>query len=119
MFACSRGSCKRASIRAIALEISSKAAALSREQVRLAFTATHNMYLTLNDQIAQAGPCMRPYLPAWRRQRNAWAAFYSKGYSPWRYDEMSDYRFAILKWRGMLIEKCGIAERELLLMAAR
>lgn len=77
------------------------------------------MFLTLNDQIARAGPCFSGQIARWRQVRGAWARFYSEGWSESRYDAMLAFRLLVLRWRKLLMGACALAARELPLLALR
>jgi hypothetical protein len=73
------------------------------------FQTTHLYFLTLQHFLAKAGPCFSPYLPAWRKLRNAWAAFYTQGtsYSPERQQKMLWFRAELMKQRQLFFKVCG------------
>lgn len=80
---------------------------LSAAQLQRAFALTHNGFLVLNQLIAKEGRCFVAYLPAWRRARDSWAAFYSKGWSPGRYSGMQRHRLELLRWRNTFSTVCN------------
>lgn len=103
----------------MAIDYADNPYSLTRDQVRKAFKVTHAMYLTLNDEIARSGSCFRQNLPAWRKQRDAWARFYSSGWGARRYEDMQHYRLALFRWRTLFMFACGRTEASLPLYAAR
>jgi hypothetical protein len=103
----------------MALETLADASTLSRDQVRRAFALTHNGFLVLNNEIAsQRGPCFVAYLPAWRKARDAWAAFYRDGWSPRKYDAMTRHRLELLRWRNTFVNVCSLVEADVPLYAS-
>lgn len=87
---------------------SSSSGELSRDEIRGEFVATHKDYLKLNQEIARSGACFKTYLPAWRKDRDAWARFYSKGWSRFRLEELEDvYQIKFLRWRLALAIACN------------
>jgi hypothetical protein len=73
------------------------------------FQATHLYFLTLQHFLAKAGPCFAPYLPGWRRLRDAWSSFYAGGtaYTPERQQKMLWFRGELMKQRQLYFQACG------------
>ncbi len=101
----------------MALEIT-EGTSLSQDQLRRAFAQTHNGFLVLNKFIAKEGRCFAPHLPAWRKARDGWAAFYSKGYAAGRYSAMQRHRLELLRWRNVFFAACNKAESSVPLYAS-
>ncbi len=81
---------------------------------------THNGFLVLNNFIASAPnkACFAAYLPAWRRARDAWAAFYGQGWSERRYPDMLKHRLELMRWRNKFLTVCGRAEADVPIYAS-
>jgi hypothetical protein len=73
------------------------------------FQSTHLYFLTLQHFLAEAGACFKPYLPAWRKLRDAWGSFYASGnqYTPERQQKMLWFRGELLKQRELYFKVCG------------
>lgn len=102
----------------MALETLADTNQLSRDQVRAAFRMTHNGFLTLQNELAKAGPCAAPLIPSWRALRDAWGRFYYLGWSARRYDEMMRFRMQLFRMRSQFIHTCARAEASVPLYAS-
>lgn len=92
---------------------------MSKDRVRRTFALVHNGFLVLNQEISRSGtPCFVAYLPAWRRARDAWAAFYRDGWSHWKLDALQLHRLELLRWRQKFIMACALAEAQVPLYAS-